>query len=1311
MPKKINTDILQGLITGRTYPHIYAFTTETVPNYLKVGDTFRPVQVRLDEWRKKYRNLRHVYTESARIDDNLIFRDHSVHKFLESEKGRARISDQDFPDRIYRSNEFFKNATTADVDDAIADIRLSAACGSGKYTLYTSDHLPHRSVYERGGILTPRDNQQKVIDNFMKAVDSGRTNLLMYAVMRFGKSFTSMCCAQRMGARTVLVVSAKADVADEWKRTVEGIGNFSEYIFATKSELQSDQTFITDTLSTGKSVVLFLTLQDLQGKDIKAAHKEVFGLESWNLVIVDETHFGARAAHYGEVLRRQKESNEAKRQLADVDTLDKLNDQTKYLKSRVKLHLSGTPYRILMGSEFDKEDVVAFVQFSDIAAEKDKWDAAHRYDEEKDECDNPYFGFPKMIRFAFTPDRASLQRLEELKSKGATASFSELFRPVSLVESNQGHKEFVHPDVVLDFLKVIDGSKADDNVLGFLDNDLIKQGKLCRHMVLVLPYCASCDAMEQLIKANSDSFLHLGDYEIVNISGLHARKRFNDTAVIKRHIAECEAKGIKTITLTVNRMLTGNTVPQWDTMLFLKECSSPEEYDQAIYRLQNPFVDEYTADDGKTVKVNLKPETILIDFNPERVFRLQEHKSKIYNANTDSGGNSRLKERIGVELRVSPIITLDHNMLREVTATNIMDAVRRYDETRSILDEASALPVDPQLLDNGSIVQAIGSLRPISLNKGITEPATKIFGDGDDVGMTLSDEERQEQLNTPEIPSPACSDDGGDNLEKQLSSYFALILFFAFLTEDKVRNLQDILSIIDKPGNNRIKRNLGLSTDILRIINDNINSIILNSFDYTIENINQIARDPDKTPTERVRLALTKFGRMSESEIVTPERVAKEMVDNLPEDVFTEGGNILDIASKQGEFAFALINRFGPDIAPRIYAVCTSPLAYEFTRKVYSLLDMPAENVFSSFTTTDLRKPGNQSFMSILTNIGFKTILGNPPYNENNGGGKSASSGVSVYPIFFNIATEINPHLISYIIPSRWYSGGNIAMDNLRKSLGSGQLKFLRDFPTAGDCFDNVEIKGGVCFFNWIKSHSGDCIVEISEHGKISETSIRPVIETDNNVVIRYSLLNSINNKVKQLSATSFSDIVSANDPFGFDQRQEGSMKRQGIPTIKPTESHAVPLYYNGWRKRGLQFVNELKIRRNKGWSPLFKVLIPKSWGVGNIKKDRIQPFLVEGKSCCTETYLVVGPFADKKTPDRVIKYMSTKFFHAMVFVAKNTQNSMQSDYRFVPMQDFTDKSDIDWTQSVENIDEQLYEKYGLTDEERDFIKSMIRDL
>lgn len=72
---------------------------------------------------------------------------------------------------------------------------------------------------------------------------------------------------------------------------------------------------------------------------------------------------------------------------------------------------------------------------------------------------------------------------------------------------------------------------------------------------------------------------------------------------------------------------------------------------------------------------------------------------------------------------------------------------------------------------------------------------------------------------------------------------------------------------------------------------------------------------------------------------------------------------------------------------------------------------------------------------------------------------------------------------------------------------------------------------------------------------------------------------------------------------------------------------------------------------------------------------------------------------------------MSTKFFHAMVFVAKNTQNSMQSDYRFVPMQDFTDKSDIDWTQSVENIDEQLYEKYGLTDEERDFIKSMIRDL
>ena len=78
----VDTTLLDGLIVGRVDPHIYAFTTETVPNYLKVGDTYRAVRTRLEEWKKYYPNLRQVYEHSAKLDDGIIFRDYAVQDFL-----------------------------------------------------------------------------------------------------------------------------------------------------------------------------------------------------------------------------------------------------------------------------------------------------------------------------------------------------------------------------------------------------------------------------------------------------------------------------------------------------------------------------------------------------------------------------------------------------------------------------------------------------------------------------------------------------------------------------------------------------------------------------------------------------------------------------------------------------------------------------------------------------------------------------------------------------------------------------------------------------------------------------------------------------------------------------------------------------------------------------------------------------------------------------------------------------------------------------------------------------------------------------
>ena len=233
--------------------------------------------------------------------------------------------------------------------------------------------------------------------------------------MRFGKSFTSMCCAKEINSRLVVVVSAKADVKLEWKKTVESHVDFSEYVFLTSDDLKKNNKIVAKTLK-NKKVVVFLTLQDLQGEVLKDKHKEIFKRKI-DLLIIDETHFGARAEQYGKVLlpvdeiKAMKHKNDSD----DFVEINEADEQIKVLDAKVRLHLSGTPYRILMGSEFTKDDIIAFYQFSNIVDDQEEWNNKYLLNDDYQEWDNPYYGFPQMIRFAFSPNEASLKKMEQLK--------------------------------------------------------------------------------------------------------------------------------------------------------------------------------------------------------------------------------------------------------------------------------------------------------------------------------------------------------------------------------------------------------------------------------------------------------------------------------------------------------------------------------------------------------------------------------------------------------------------------------------------------------------------------------------------------------------------------------------------------------------------------------------------------------------------------------------------------------------------------------------------------------------------------------
>lgn len=1308
----IETTILDSIIVGRIDPHIYAFQTNTVPNYFKVGDTYRPVSVRLKEWEQFFPNLEHHdnWEWVAKTKNEKFFRDFAVHYYLEEIKHLHRLQPDDIPNLPYYSREFFQSAKPQDIDEAILDIERKSKQVGGPYQFYSEERLPVTEHFERIEKYDPRPNQADTIERFVEARNQGRHNLLMYAVMRFGKSFTSMCCATEMKAQTVLIVSAKADVRNEWKKTVESHVRFTDYSFLDSAALLSDTKAITKLLQKGKCAAIFLTLQDLMGNDIKNKHKDIFKNQI-DLLIVDETHFGARAEEYGKILRAAELTNsQIKKELSNLDeTLDDLEDSlelVKKLKVDTTLHLSGTPYRILMGSEFQPEDIIAFYQFSDIMDDKEKWDKEHLNDEDAKEWDNPYYGFPQMVRFAFNPNESARLMLEQMRAQGKTASLTELFRPQSIskdTSSTKGHLHFEHAKEVLDLLQVIDGSKEDEDLLGFLDYQKLKEGSMCRHIVCVLPFCASCDAFEKLINDNAAKFKNLSQYQIVNISGIVGNS-YATPEIIKQKIKEHEAQGEKTITLTVNRMLTGSTVREWDTMLFLKDVSSPQEYDQAIFRLQNQYVKTFEDENGDTICYNMKPQTLLVDFDPNRMFVMQEQKSKIYNVNTEERGNKELEERIRKELRISPIIIINKGKLEEVQPTDVMDAVRKYSASRTVMDEAREIPTDFALLQDPQIQLLIEGLEPINAQKGInikpvegegTEYSSDNNEDNDDNGEWATPPNNRVPVDKPSIEK--------DDADKRLATYFAQILFFALLTDDEVHSLKDIVHSMRADKNNqRIARNVGLKSTSLDYLQRGLNPFILQDLDYKIQNINELARETSLEPLERVERALHKFGRLSISEIVTPSKVADDVIAILPEDGVIEDTRFLDIASKQAEFTCAIYRRFGERARNNIVSLPTSSLTYEFTRKVYKLLDLPLNNIISTFNSYDLIGDNQEKYKNILKKMKFNAIVGNPPYQENDGG--HGSSSRPLYNKFVEVAKSLDAEYITMIMPARWYAGGKGGdLVDFRNNMAiDPHLQQIDDFRAANECFENVEIKGGVCYFLWNKSYNNSkCLFNTHRNGKIESSVIRDLIIEGTETIIRFNEAITIFQKVQRKNFTSFSTIVNSRKPFGLASNFRDYSKTKD-------SLHTVEIF----AQKDKGYASPSVILRNESWKDMYKVYIPEAIGKGDMTSDKLKPILGMPNTICSETYILIGPFVTLKEAENVMRYIHTKFFHFMLGLKKNSQHTTQKEYVFVPLLDFNSNNQIDWgLESYKDIDKQIFKYYELSDDEIDFINNTIPNL
>ena len=492
---------------------------------------------------------------------------------------------------------------------------------------------------------------------------------------------------------------------------------------------------------------------------------------------------------------------------------------------------------------------------------------------------------------------------------------------------------------------------------------------------------------------------------------------------------------------------------------------------------------------------------------------------------------------------------------------------------------------------------------------------------------------------------------------------------------------------------------------------------------------------------------LSCLANLSNDEVFTPPDVVNQMLDMLPQELFRNPDTtFLDPACKTGVFLREIAKRLitglepqMPDLQERIdhifhkqlYAIAITELTSLLSRRsVYCSKYPQSEFSITQFddaegniryrkvqhkwkdgkcvycgisNKTELGKDERGDTLEAyayewihtmmpeeIFNMKFDVIISNPPYQLNVGIEKE-NYAVPIYQKFVNQAIKLQPRYLSMIIPARWYAGGR-GLDNFRdQTLNDKRYKVLHDYYNATDCFPGVDIAGGVCFFLWEKDYQGDCTVINHKANNITSTSHRPLLESGMTSFIRQNDAISILKKVRRYNENTFDKIVSPQTPFGLISSFRDFKNEPFQGSVK---------YYTFGH---VGYIDKCLISKNKEMVTPHKVYISAAYGErGSFPYFFLgKPFYGEPNSCCSQSYLVIGPFDNKEKCQNVMSYISTKFFRTMIMLKKNAQHNMSYVFECVPLQDFTKP----WT------DEELYAKYGITDDEIAFIDTMIRPM
>ena len=582
-------------------PRIYAYSIADAAHkgLLKVGQTTRDVKQRVAEQLKTaaIKNYRIELDESAECDDGSIFSDHEVRAAL-VRKGFANVELE------------WVRCTVKDVKTVLTELRTGRRL--------TGTH--HETFPMRREQAEAVDKTFDYYRSIWAENKSAAPRFLWNAKMRFGKTFTTHQLAKKLGAKRVLVVTFKPAVEDAWKSDLQSHVDFNgwQYLSGT-SDTDPAQ------IDGDKPVVCFGSFQDLLGRDAAGNIKpknEWIHTVNWDLVVFDEYHFGAWRDTAKELFEGEEEAvakKEAKLEYAggleamneDLTVLSEKETEFLPITTRAYLYLSGTPFKALATGEFIEEQIFNWT-YTDEQRAKEAFAAMNPGQR------NPYGSLPQMRLLTY-------QMPDELLAIASGGEFDEFDLNAFFEAAGSGKAaKFKHKSDVQKWLDIIRGGYTAKSVehlktgtrppFPYSDVRLLPYLK---HSFWFLPNVAACHAMANLLAEKHNTFWH--DYTVIVAAGASAGIGLAALPPVRQAIGS--GFETKSITLSCGKLTTGVTVPQWSSILMLRNLKSPETYFQAAFRVQSPWSIKNPNGDNPNEEEILKPVCFVFDFAPTRALR------------------------------------------------------------------------------------------------------------------------------------------------------------------------------------------------------------------------------------------------------------------------------------------------------------------------------------------------------------------------------------------------------------------------------------------------------------------------------------------------------------------------------------------------------------------------------------------------------------------------------------------------------------------------------------------------------------------